>query len=67
MKDERPWDSTDLFLEECAEVKKLVDKLNDCMTLICEDVGHSYNFIIYGLIEILGVEKNRIYLDMMVD
>ena len=39
MKDERPWDSTDLFLEECAEVKKLVDKLNDCMTLICEDVG----------------------------
>ena len=39
MKDERPWDSTDLFLEECSEVKKLVDKLNDCMILICEDVG----------------------------
>ncbi len=39
MKDERPWDSTDLFLEECSQVKKLVDKLNDCMALICEDVG----------------------------
>ena len=37
--DDRPWDSTDVYLEECTEVEKLVAKLDKCMKDICNDVG----------------------------
>lgn len=48
MKDERPWDSTDLFLEECDAVQELVNQLDKCMSNICEDVGF-HNVQLYNI------------------
>lgn len=39
LKDDRPWSSTDLYLEECEEVHKMVDKLNKCFEIICDEIG----------------------------
>ena len=38
-KPNQPWHSVDMIIEENDEVKKLVDRLNEKMYTICEDVG----------------------------
>ncbi len=38
-KDTRPWSSTDLYLEECPEVEKLVQRLDEMFTQVTTEVG----------------------------
>lgn len=38
-KDPRPWSSTDLYLEECSEVEKLVQNLNEMFLQVTAEVG----------------------------